>query len=149
MKKLALVSLCLLGVDCRYNGKNKKMKHLDKLLEKYVPIPFCPEQVGGLPTPRPASFFIDGDGEAVLKGEARIVNEKGEDVTSYFLKGCQEAVKLIRLLNIDTVILKDRSPACGVEYIWIGDSCVEGKGVLKAILERLNFKVEIINGDRF
>ncbi len=147
MKRLALVSACLLGVNCRYNGANKLMRDLDSFLKEFIPIPVCPEQMGGLPTPRSPATFHGGDGRSVLNGQARIVNEKGEDVTESIVKGCAECVKLMELLKVDVAVLKDRSPACGVENIWIESDCVKGWGVLKAMLQRLG--VEILKGDEF
>ncbi len=145
MRKVVAVSACLLGVNCRYNGKNKLMKNLEDFLEKYIPIPICPEQLGGLPTPRPPASFYGGDGRSVLSGEAKIIDEEGEDITDKIINGCNISLYLIRLLGISTVVLKDRSPACGVERIWMGKDCVEGVGVLKALLESENIKV--IKGD--
>ncbi|NPA15956.1 MAG: DUF523 domain-containing protein [Deferribacteres bacterium] len=147
MKRTALVSACLLGINCRYNGRNKRMKDLAGFLEEFLPVPVCPEQMGGLPTPRPPANFYGGDGRDVLCGRARIINEDGEDVTDRVLRGCRECLKLVELLGIEVAVLKDRSPACGVENIWIGEDCVKGSGVLKPMLQEKG--VKILRGDDF
>ena len=89
-----LVSACLLGLRCRHDALP-----LDplRLPEGLCPVPLCPEQLGGLPTPRPPAQMVGGDGVAVLEGRARVVDQRGEDVTEAFLRGAEEAVKVARL----------------------------------------------------
>ncbi len=97
-------------------------------------IPVCPEQLGGLPTPRPKSVFVGGDGERVIKGLARVVDEEGMDVTDYFIKGA-EAVKRISCITRSlSAILKDKSPSCGTHIVMISDEVRNGLGVTAAIL---------------
>ncbi len=102
----AMISKCMLGVPCRYDGKSKPLDEdiLNKLKEKYELIPFCPEEVA-LPTPRPPARFI-GD---------RIIDINGVDKTDAFLKGAKEALNLCRKENIKLFIGKEKSPSCGIK----------------------------------
>ncbi|EDM23296.1 DUF523 domain-containing protein [Caminibacter mediatlanticus] len=105
MKK-AMISECMLGVACRYDGKSKPLdeKILEKLKEKYELIPFCPESFS-LPTPRPPARFI-GD---------RIIDINGIDKTAEFLAGAREALRICKENNIKIFIGKEKSPSCGVK----------------------------------
>lgn len=105
-----LVSACLLGLRCRYDGKSKPNEAVLRLREAHTLIPVCPEQLGGLPTPRAPSEWRG----AVIR------NSDGEDVTAQYLRGAEEAVKLARLFDCRAAVLKERSPACGVGKIYDG-----------------------------
>jgi len=105
-----LVSACLLGLRCRYDGASKPCPEVLALREKHVLIPCCPEQLGGLPTPRAPSEW---------QGE-RIANRDGQDVTDEYIRGAQEAVTLARVTGCRLAILKERSPACGNREIYDG-----------------------------
>jgi len=102
----AMISKCMLGVPCRYDGKSKPLDEtiLNKLKEKYELIPFCPEEVA-LPTPRPPARFI-GD---------KIVDIHGVDKTKEFLKGAKEALRICKEENIKVFIGKEKSPSCGIK----------------------------------
>lgn len=91
-----LVSACLLGVACRYDGKSKEVERIKKLLSKYNLIPICPEQLGGLPTPRVPSERC-GD---------KVINSQMEDVTLQYKKGAEEALRLAKIFNCSIAILK-------------------------------------------
>jgi len=106
MKSKALISECMLGVPCRYDGASKPLKKeiLEKLKEKYELIPFCPESYS-LPTPRPPARFI-GD---------KIIDINGVDKTKEFLKGAKEALRICKENNIKVFIGKEKSPSCGVK----------------------------------
>lgn len=106
-----LVSACLLGLRCRYDGKSKPNEAVLRLRETHTLIPVCPEQLGGLPTPRAPSEW---------QGE-RIHNREGADVTAEYLRGASEVVKLAKTLDCRTAILKERSPACGSGAIYDGN----------------------------
>jgi uncharacterized protein YbbK (DUF523 family) len=116
-----LISACLLGIGCRYDGKRKPHKLALRLYKKGLAIPVCPEQLGGLSTPRLASGITDGKGRHVLEGKSRVVNEKGEDVTKQFLKGAKEALKIARLSRVDKFIAKSKSPSCGLGSTYRGN----------------------------
>ena len=105
-----LISSCLLGVGCRYDGKNKENPEVLRLRERYNLIPFCPEIYGGLPTPRVPSERI-GD---------RVMMKDGSDVTANYRKGAEEALRLCRIYGIKTALLKERSPSCGKGEIYDG-----------------------------
>lgn len=105
-----LVSACLLGIGCRYDGKHKSHPEVLKLREKYNLIPVCPEVFGGLPTPRVPSELI---GDTVMMKD-------GRDVTENYNRGAREALELCRIFNIKTAVLKERSPSCGKGSIYDG-----------------------------
>lgn len=136
-KENILVSACLLGVNCRYDGGNGRQESLIGLIEKYNFIPVCPEQLGGLETPRePAEQIVKavtGDHD-----EIRVVDRSGKDVTDSFIKGAEETLKLARLYDCKRAILKERSPSCGHGCIYDGTfsgTKVPGDGVTARLLE--------------
>jgi len=93
---MKLISACLVGINCKYNGKNNLEDLSSEIYKEYKEgnlIPVCPEQLGGLPTPRPAAQIQKDSGEEVLEGRAKIKTESGQDVSAYFLKGAREVVK--------------------------------------------------------
>ena len=108
--KNILISACLLGIGCRYDGKHNANPDVLKLKEKYNLIPVCPEIYGGLPTPRVPSERI---GEKVMMKD-------GHDVTENYLKGAREALELCRIYDIEIAVLKERSPSCGKGEIYDG-----------------------------
>jgi uncharacterized protein YbbK (DUF523 family) len=117
-----LVSACLLGLACKYSGIGNPDPRVMALTDNHEVIPVCPEQLGGLPTPRPAAERSNG----------RIINRKGADVTAEFIKGAEETLKLARLFHCDTAILKSRSPSCGFGTIYDGTfsgTLTEGSGI--------------------
>ena len=105
-----LVSACLIGIGCRYDGKHKVNEDVLSLKEKFNLIPVCPEIYGGLPTPRVPSERI---GEKVMMKD-------GTDVTENYKRGALEALELCRIYDIKTAILKERSPSCGKGQIYDG-----------------------------
>lgn len=139
-----LVSACLVGLRCRYDGGSKPQQHLVELLKRGQVIPVCPEQLGGLPTPRPRSEIVGGTGEDVLNGRARVLTEQGADVTSQFVRGAMECLYLARQLNPEAIVLCDGSPSCGTSRIADGTFSgrkVQGKGVAAAVLCQHGFSV--------
>ncbi|MBQ8846240.1 MAG: DUF523 domain-containing protein [Lachnospiraceae bacterium] len=124
-----LVSECLLGVNCRYNGVPKEDREVKELLnrEDITLIPVCPEQSGGLPTPRTPS---ERKGDGVFSSE-------GEERTETFYRGAQEALRLAKLYGCEAAILKERSPSCGNKEIYDGSfsrTVVPGEGVTAELL---------------
>lgn len=117
---MMLVSACLVGFCCKYNGGSNYNKKLYKLVEDGKAIPFCPEQLGGLPTPRLASEIINGDGKDVLSGKAKVINNAGEDVTNNFIRGAEESLRLAKTVRAEKAVLKSRSPSCGCGFIYDG-----------------------------
>jgi len=140
-KELVLVSACLLGVNCRYDGTNKRDEHVLSWLRNKTAIPVCPEALSGLGFPRLAAEIEKGDGFTVLSGKSGVFLKDGTDVTRAFLAGARESLKLARLSNARVAVLKDRSPSCGVNHIYLRGKKARGAGVLAALLVREGFTV--------
>ena len=112
---MILVSSCLLGICCRYDGLSKPNDEIIRLAKKGHVIPVCPEQLGGLPTPRPPAYITGGDGFDVLAGTAKVLTVRQKtDVTKNFLQGARECEKIAKFFNIKRAIVKSRSPSCGL-----------------------------------
>ena len=144
MGKVFIVSACLAGFNCKYNGGNNLLEPVYELFRRGKAIPLCPEQLGGLPTPRSPSKIRGGDGMDVLKGEARVLAlETGEDVTEMFIRGAFEMLKAAEVLNPVACIMKERSPSCGVNsvYRFDSDELREGMGVASALLSSKGYKI--------
>lgn len=122
-----LVSACLLGVRCRYDGKSKPHPAVERLLEQHTLIPVCGEILGGLPTPRVS---------AERQGE-RVVTADGRDVTAAYRRGAEEVLRLAKLYGCKAAILKERSPSCGSGRIYDGTftgTLTDGWGVTAELL---------------
>lgn len=122
-----LVSACLLGVKCKYSGGDNACPAVIALMERYGLIPVCPEQMGGLPTPRLAS---EQAGEGVI-------NREGEDVSHQFRRGAEGTLTLARLFGCRRAVLKARSPSCGSGEIYDGSfsgRLISGDGVTARLL---------------
>lgn len=107
-------------------------------------IPICPEQLGGLTTPRLPAEIKDGNGEKVLDGLARVINKEGLDVTDNFLKGAYESLKIAEVLGAKKAILKERSPSCGVKQIYDGNfkgNLIKASGITAALLKSRGIEV--------
>ncbi len=118
-----LASACLLGIRCRYDGKRLRIpKEIKRILKSNYVVFVCPEQLGGLRTPRPKNYIF---------GE-KVIDEKGTDVTENFLKGAKEVLRITRTFKIKTAYLKAKSPSCGEN------------GITKRLLERAGIKVILI-----
>ena len=109
-----MVSACLMGLETRYDGKTITSFTCRKAVEGGICIPVCPEQLGGLSTPRTAADLVGGDGNDVLAGRARVVTGGGLDVTENFIRGARQVLEIARQQNIAKVFLKTRSPSCGL-----------------------------------
>lgn len=140
-----LVSACLIGVNCRFDGNNSFSEKVIEFLDVKKYIPICPEQLSGLSTPRPPCRFYGGDGDAVLCGKAKLINSDGIDVTHNFIRGAKESLKIASATKSTHAILKERSPSCGVNEIYIEDRNVRGMGVTAALLKKEG--IEIISED--
>ncbi len=139
-----LVSACLLGVNCRYDGGNSRNENAINRNQTDELIPVCPEEAGGLPTPRPAVEIVGGDGNDVLDGKAKVMTPDGEDKTDEFLKGAQHALEMAQSQGATSVILKARSPSCGCGKIYDGSfsgTLIFGDGVTTALLKRHGIEV--------
>lgn len=141
---MILVSACLLGLNTRYDGVSNKNPLLMEyaLYGKFHPI--CPEQLGGLSTPRTPAEIVGGEGIDVINGSAKVLSYDKEDITESFINGSEEVLKLIRTMPITAVILKEKSPSCGVHFIYNGDfNSIKksGSGVTAAALKNLDVPV--------
>lgn len=119
-----IVSACLLGVECNYKSEassvwQKRPDLFRELLRTYNVVPVCPEQLGGLPTPRiPAE--LTGSASDVFSGSARVINRSNDDVTGQFVKGARAALYLAEMFQIKAAILKAKSPSCGYKQVYDG-----------------------------
>lgn len=132
-----LVSACLLGTNCKYSGGNNLAHRVLELMKEHTLVPVCPEQLGGLTTPRKPSEIQVGGGSEVLAGNAKVINNIGEDLTEQFVKGAQETLNLAKLYDCTAAILKARSPSCGCRTIYDGTfsgKVKEGSGVAAQLL---------------
>ncbi len=111
---ICLVSACLVGLCTRYDGQIKAAPDCLAQIKTIHWIPICPEQLGGLPTPREAADIVGGDGKDVLAGRAKVITKQGVDVTAEFIRGAEQVLKIVRLHNISKAFLKARSPSCAV-----------------------------------
>ena len=161
MKSPVLISACLLGIKSRYDGTHALRKDIIKKYSDKILIPVCPEQLGGLPTPRPraeicgisnpplppfpdkiirAQVSKGGMGELdsgkTSKGRLeRVVDEKCRDVTKEFIKGAKEVLKIAKLLKIKKAVLKEKSPSCGVKFIYRDTKLINDNGITTRLLE--------------
>lgn len=142
---MIIVSACLCGINCKYDGGNNLDERVLKLLKEGKAIPVCPEQLGGQGTPRAAHEIVNGNGLDVIEGKARVLGPKGDDdVTSEFLKGAYETLKIAEATSSNMAILKARSPSCGVGKIYDGTfsgTKRTGNGVTAELLLSKGIKV--------
>lgn len=133
-----LVSACLVGNNCKYNGGNNKNERILEFLKDKEVILVCPEVMGGLDTPRLKSE-ID-----TSQKELKVINEVGKDVTSYFVRGATIALNRALANNVKLAILKEKSPSCGAKKIYNGKfdgTKVDGSGVFTRMLVEKGIKV--------
>ena len=122
-----LISACLLGAACRYDGGSNPVLSVEALMGRCQLVPVCPEQLGGLPTPRPP---------AERRGD-RVMTRDGGDVTAQYRRGAEEALRLCRLLGCEAALLKERSPSCGSGMVYDGTFTgvlTAGEGVTAELL---------------
>lgn len=133
-KEKILVSSCLLGLNCRYDGGNNYSKEVEEFLKNYEVIPICPEIMGGLPTPRtPSERQAD-----------RVINKDGKDVTEQYEKGARECLFLAQKYDVKKALLKLRSPSCGSKEIYDGTfshTIIEGDGVTAELFKKNGIEV--------
>jgi len=141
---MIVISACLAGIACRYDGNDNLIAKIEELLQKEEAVLVCPEVLGGLPTPRPSAEIIGGNGDDVLDGKAKVMDNEGNDVTTAFVHGAYKALKEIQDLNPEYIILKERSPSCGSSTIYTGEfngKKRDGYGVTTALFRRHGFTV--------
>lgn len=129
-----MVSACLLGENCKYNGGNNLSQKVMDFIKGHEVVPVCPEVLGGLPTPRLCSEIVNG---VVLASD-------GHSVDVEFRRGAQISLELARLKDVELVILQSRSPSCGVKQVYDGTfsgNKVEGKGIFAQLLTENGYKI--------
>ena len=132
-----LISACLCGHACRYDGGSFDLPHLQKLVDDGVALPFCPECAGGLPTPRTPCEIV-----ATPDGDRRIISRTGIDCTAEYDRGAELALALCRERGLIGAILKDGSPSCGITRIYDGTHTgqrIAGRGVTASLLAKHGF----------
>lgn len=126
-----IVSACLAGIKCRYDGRCNRDDFVYRLVEEGKAIPLCPEVLGGLPIPRvPCEIVFDGD----IK---RVINKEGEDVTGNFVEGAKRTLYIAKVVGAKAAILKSKSPSCGCGQIYDGTftgKLIEGNGITCELL---------------
>ena len=130
-----VVSACLLGENCKYNGGNNFSEDVKRLIEGHIVVPVCPEMMGGLPCPRPSGEIVDGE----------VINILGVSVDEEYRKGAEAAMALVKKLNVDAAVLQPRSPSCGAGSIYDGTfskKLIPGNGVFAEMLIRDGFKIK-------
>lgn len=138
-----IVSACLLGIKARYDGTDARSEEAIRRLAGRLIIPVCPEQLGGLPTPRTRASIQPGEGSDVLAGRSYVINSDGEDVTSRFIAGAQAVLQIARLTGATEAFLKEKSPSCGMNCIKNGDKeDIAGSGVTAALLKEAGITIE-------
>ncbi len=129
-----VVSACLAGYFCRYDGKSSPCKYVLELMTEGKAFPLCPEMLGGLPTPRfPAEIYA-----------GKILTAQGKDVSTFFYEGAQKALLLAQKLGCNAAILKTRSPSCARDEIYDGTFSkilIKGQGIWAKSLQEAGFKL--------
>ncbi|MGL4990717.1 MAG: DUF523 domain-containing protein [Sarcina sp.] len=141
---MILVSACLLGENCKYNGGNNKSNIIIEYLKGKEFIKICPEELGGLKTPRNPAEII-GSANLVLKGKNFILNNNGQNVTKEFVKGAVKSLEIAKVNNCNMAILKSNSPSCGKGIVYDGtfnNIKIKGNGITTQLL--LDNKIEVL-----
>lgn len=146
---MRLVSSCLAGVPCRYDGNARPDDHVVAEVAAGRALPLCAEVLGGLPTPRPAAEIVGGDGHDVFAGRARVLTADGEDLTAEFVEGAREVARRAVAEGVSEAVLQARSPSCGCGRIYSGahdGTLVEGDGVVAAALRQRGIAISPVRG---
>lgn len=133
-----IVSACLAGLNCRYDGDNKKRDEIVEMIKRGEAIPVCPEQLGGLSTPRDPAEEID----------SKVFTINGKDVTFEYQKGAEEALLIAQMSGASEALLKSKSPMCGLDTIYDGSfkgTMKDGDGVFTRLLKEAGIKVSSID----
>lgn len=141
---MILVSACLCGINCKYNGGNNYNQKVFELVKEGKAIPICPEQLGGLQTPRNRAEI------KIIDGKKHVIDDKNNNLTENFEKGAKEVIELAKKLNIKKAILQARSPSCGTEKIYSGNfdgKLVHGDGILAELC--IKNGIEVISSEDY
>lgn len=132
---IILISACLVGIGCKYNGESNDYPNINTLLGRHTLIPICPEQLGGLPTPRNPVEIMGGN----------VVDCNGNVFTKEFEKGADEVLKIAKMSGAQLVVLKSNSPSCGLGKIYDGtfsSTLIDGNGITANLLKENGFTVK-------
>ena len=146
---MTIISACLIGINCAYHGKSNLIESLLHDLEPGELIPICPEQLGGLTTPRDRARLVGGDGWAFWKEMADVVTVHGENVSQQYRRGGLEALKIAKLFSVGRAILKANSPSCGCGGIFnetVSD-VVPGDGTTTALFKANG--IEVVSEEQY
>lgn len=142
---MVMISMCLAGIPCRYDGGAKDSPLIRELDAKNIEYQlFCPECMGGMSTPREPAEIVGGTGSDVLKGRAKVINRAGEDVTREYVLGAQKTLELAEKYHPEAIYMKSRSPSCGKGTIYDGTfskTQIAGDGVTAALLSEHGYHV--------
>ncbi len=144
MPSKILVSSCLTGEKCAYDGKDRTVSAVRELCKRFGCVRACPEVDGGLGCPREFHEITGNTGEDVLDGKARVLSFSGEDRTEHFIRGAKAALKKALRNSVSIAVMKARSPSCGRGRIYSGKfdgTLCDGNGVTAALLMRHGIKV--------
>lgn len=128
-----LVSACLAGINCRYDGQNTTLSGIEELVRSGKAIAICPELLGGLEIPRESCEIVE-----VREGNVRVVSKKGNDLTTFFQDGAQKTLEIARTIGITVAILKSKSPSCGYGKVYDGTftrTIRDGNGLTAGLLK--------------
>jgi len=142
--KKYIVSACLMGKSCFYDGSTKCIPEIKYLVDTGLAVALCPEELSGFKAPRPPIEIFAGTGEDVLKGKAYIFNKEGKDVTINIIKGSKEFLDIAKECGVKEAILKARSPCCGKDKIYDGtfkNRLRKGNGITAALLLQSGIRV--------
>lgn len=146
---IRLVSACLAGVPCRYDGRARTDEAIVAEVAEGRAVPACAEQLGGMSTPREPAEIVGGTGADVLDGTAQVLTVTGHDVSEEFLRGAEEVAAIAERHGVTHAVLQARSPSCGCDRVYDGShtgTLVDGDGVLAALLKRRGITVEARRG---
>jgi uncharacterized protein YbbK (DUF523 family) len=144
-----LVSACLAGVPCRYDGRAKPDAGVVAEVEAGRAVAACAEVLGGMDTPRSPAEIVGGDGHDVLDGSAAVRTIDGEDVTAEFVRGAEAVARVAEAHGVTSAVLQARSPSCGCGRIYDGShtgALADGDGVVAALLKRQGIEVVALRG---
>ena len=134
-----LVSSCLAGVNCRYNGKNSENKVIVELVKQGQAFPVCPEQLVGLPTPRPCCEIVIYESD-----NKKVISKDGQDFTKEFVDGAEKTLAIAKVICIKKAILQSKSPSCGCGLIYDGEfsgKLIKGNGLTTELLIKNGIEV--------
>ena len=138
MPKIIIVSACLAGVNCRYNGTNGKIDEIWEMVLSGKALPICPEVLGGLDIPRLPCEIV------YRNGERRVINQAGDDITRFFQSGAEKILAIAKTIGAAAAILKSRSPSCGFGQIYDGSfsgRLIDGNGFTADLLSKNNIRI--------